>query len=419
MNSAKRLLTVLASDNAYYKKIRRLFGSSLIGYHPMWDSSGTACQDIVSANNATYGATVPTLASATSPGKKLAPVWSGDTPGSITFGAGTQGVFNGAEGGISLWIKPLASIYTDEAAHRLIRILADANNYIIISLGGAATYLSYTQTIKFGSADHSLVGSYFYRDGWFNLIVTWSASQNLFKSYINGGLMRGDTSLGTWAGVPTTFILSTSNFLYFKGSMSDFMLVNRYITFDEVKKLCDYTGLTKRLSILGDSISNSVTGETWPAIMRAGYTESSIGLIGHAVSGQNIITNMDAQTVASESDDADIIIIALGTNDDNAGNMTTLQAEYEENIAELKVSNPRATIYSMNVLPVWADATTGAEIDKSNIRTAIAAACTAQGITCWDTFTDPWIAQDETSDGVHPTAAGHAKIAAEVLARLA
>jgi len=416
----KRKLMMLGATTPYYKKIIKLFGSSLIAYWPMWEESGTACQDIISANNATYYTIPPTLASVVSPGKKLAPVWSGDTTGSILFSAETKALFSGEEGGISLWIKPLASIYTDGLAHRLIRIAGTGSNYIIISLGGNATYNSYTQVINIGGADHSLSGSYFYRDGWFNLIVTWSATQNLFKSYINGGLMRGDTSLGTWdGGVPTVFYLGTSNSLYYKGSMSDFMLVNRYITFDEVKKLCDYTGLTKRLSILGDSISTSVIGEAWPAITRAGYTSSSIGLIGHAVGGQGIITGMDAQTLASVDDNADIIIIALGTNDSNdAGDMGAIQAEVEENIAELKISNSRATIYYMNVLPVWADATTGAEVDKSNIRTAIAAACTAQGITCWDTYSTPWIAQNETSDGVHPTAAGHAKIAAEVLALL-
>ena len=129
-------------------------------------------------------------------------------------------------------------------------------------------------------------------------------------------------------------------------------------------------------------------------------------------------SNLAAQATAAASDDADIIIIQLGSNDDNAGNMGTLQTAYEDGIIALKASNTNATIYAMNVLKRWANQTDGAEVDKSNIRTAIAAACTAQGITCWDTYTTPWIAQDETSDGIHPTAAGHAKIAAEVLARL-
>ena len=66
----------------------------------------------------------------------------------------------------------------------------------------------------------------------------------------------------------------------------------------------------------------------------------------------------------------------------------------------------------------WTDAGGGTEIDKSNIRTAIAAACTAQGITCWDTYTTPWITAADTTDGTHPNAAGELKISTEVLSRL-
>jgi lysophospholipase L1-like esterase len=108
----------------------------------------------------------------------------------------------------------------------------------------------------------------------------------------------------------------------------------------------------------------------------------------------------------------------MGTNDDNAGNIATLQATVETAIDNLRASNPRATIYYMNVLPRWTDVGGGTVVDKSSIRTAIAAACTAKAVTCWDTFTDPWITAAQTSDGLHPTAAGHAAIAAQVLARL-
>jgi lysophospholipase L1-like esterase len=108
----------------------------------------------------------------------------------------------------------------------------------------------------------------------------------------------------------------------------------------------------------------------------------------------------------------------LGANDDNAGDMNTLQAEVEENIIELKASNPRASIYYLNILPLWTDVGGGTEQPKENIRHAIEAACTAQSITCWDTYHTPWIVVGDTSDGVHPTAGGHAKIATEVLARL-
>ena len=128
--------------------------------------------------------------------------------------------------------------------------------------------------------------------------------------------------------------------------------------------------------------------------------------------------NLTKQTGESASDDASIIIIHMGTNDDNAGDMTALQAMVETNLASLKVTNPDATIYYMNVLPRWTDTGGGTEQDKSNIRAAIAAACAAQSITCWDTRTDPWITAADTTDGLHPNAAGNVKIADRVYALL-
>jgi len=171
--------------------------------------------------------------------------------------------------------------------------------------------------------------------------------------------------------------------------------------------------------LLGDSITSpgSFAGSNWATIVSIENTVP-LRIIDHASAGETIITHMDAQTAEACNDYADLIFIALGTNDNNAGNMTTLQAEVEENIAELKSTNPVATIYYLNVLPCWTDETGDVEVDKSNIRTAIAAACATQGVTCWDTYTDPWITADQTVDGVHPNAAGHAAIAAEVLALL-
>ena len=91
-----------------------------------------------------------------------------------------------------------------------------------------------------------------------------------------------------------------------------------------------------------------------------------------------------------------------------------LRAEVEENIADLKVSNPGAMINYLNVLPIWSS--TGVEWDKNNIRTTIFSACAAQEITCWDTLIDPWLSYGDTIDGVHPNISGHQKIGTRVKA---
>lgn len=166
------------------------------------------------------------------------------------------------------------------------------------------------------------------------------------------------------------------------------------------------------LGLIGDSLMNRV-GDDWVENIPDSYT-----IANHAASSANIIDEMDGQVVAAVDDDNEIIILGLGTNDDNAGDMGALQAEVEENIIEIKTSNPRATVYYMNVLPRWTDVGGGTEIDKSNIRTAIEAASAAQGIVCWDTYSDPWIVPSDTSDGTHPDEAGSLKVWNKVNARL-
>lgn len=179
------------------------------------------------------------------------------------------------------------------------------------------------------------------------------------------------------------------------------------------------SGPLRRFSALGDSITTPTSGSNqWIDIVCRDYLNGKNLLFNRAVGGESIMTDMADQVTAVASDDADIIIIELGANDNDAGDMEALQAEVEEQIGILKASNPRATIYYLNVLPCWEDETGVVEKDKSHIRAAIALACTAQNVTCWDTYTAPWLTASDTVDGVHPTPDGEIKIANEVLKRI-
>jgi len=177
-----------------------------------------------------------------------------------------------------------------------------------------------------------------------------------------------------------------------------------------------YFSTYKRVTIIGDSISRySVQGFMWPNIL---IKEDKYLLNVKSVSGTGVIDGYADQVAASATDNANIIIIAMGTNDDNAGNMTTLANTFSAGIAALKASNPNANIYVMGVLPRWTDNGGGTVVDKSNIRTAISASCTANGVTYWDTFTTPWIDAADTSDGLHPIEAGSVKINTKMVALL-
>jgi len=137
-----------------------------------------------------------------------------------------------------------------------------------------------------------------------------------------------------------------------------------------------------------------------------------------AVGTSTIISDFSTQVANAVNDNADIIIIALGTNDDNFGNMVALQSAFESGISTLKTTNPNAKIYVMNVLPRWTDTGGGTPVDKSNIRNAISTACASQNVICWDTFSDPWIDASDTVDGLHPDDAGHQKISDRIVALL-
>lgn len=177
---------------------------------------------------------------------------------------------------------------------------------------------------------------------------------------------------------------------------------------------------TIRFSFLGDSITVGVAATDnmgYADMVVANYPVAAIG-VNHGVGGAIALTGMDSQVAAASADNANIIIMAFGTNDDNGGNMAALQAEIEENIVEIAGTNPLALIYYLNVLPKWTDNTGVTEIDKSNIRTAVAAACAAQSITCWDTYTVPWIDAADTTDGTHPTDGGHGKVKDKIISLL-
>lgn len=174
---------------------------------------------------------------------------------------------------------------------------------------------------------------------------------------------------------------------------------------------------TKVITAIGDSITAATS--SWETRTAEMYNESFTTVNQRALVGARIMYELDTYVAAAVDDNADVVIVQMGVNDDNGGDMTALQAKVEENLAELKASNRNASIYWM-FLPAYEGTTEGDPlVAKGNIRTAIAAGCAAQGISYWDTLSDPWILPTDTSDGWHPTAAGHQKIADRVVALLA
>ncbi len=403
-----------------------MFGTSLLAYWPLNETSGTVATD--KSGNGRNGAYVNgTLGAAGIGDGGTAFSLDGTSDAVNVYSADLATNFPYTEGGISFMAKSPLAMWTDATARYWAIFQADTSNRIMIRRETTNNTLAFYYIAGGVSKSWTLTNSTnntrgFSKSDWINYAFTWSVAAGTAEIYINGALFQTLTSIGTWTGslAATNSALGAANDIgaaSLSGTMAHVLLVNRKITALEARTIYNQSPLrNKIIAILGDSISNEST--EWPFTVYASYNSGNSTIVNHAVAGDNILASMDAQTLAAATDNADVIVIALGTNDDNAGNMATLQAEAEENIAELKASNPNATIYWMNVLPRWTDSTGATPVDKSNIRTAIAAACTAQSITCIDTFSTPWITAAQTADGLHPTVAGHAAIAAQILARI-
>jgi lysophospholipase L1-like esterase len=434
-----RLLTYLPLSLSNFRstcqgapeRILALFGSSLIAYYPLWETGGNTVVDLSPYNRDGVYKGDPTL--------NLVPALCGSAPRfdgvddiADVFSTELASAFNGDEGTAIIQVKIDREEWVDGKVAYYLALRADSNNNIVLyKTANNQLEFAYTAGGVWLAATFNDIDT----DHWVTYAITWSKSKDRFQGYVAGAsicpepiepisepICPPQSGLGAWAGELTSaeiagYLGSGSSFA--KTSMSSLVLLDREATAAEIREYSASFGATKVLSILGDSITRVFYSSPWSIQTVFEYEGGNkITLMSHAVSAKGIMTGMDAQTEAAASDDADIIIIALGAVDDNAGDMVALQAEAEENIAELMLSNPGAAIYFMNVLPLWTDSSGETEQDKSKIRAAIDAACDAQNITCWDTYSSPWITVEDTTDGVHPNAVGHTKIANQVLLRI-
>lgn len=397
----------------YSQLLLDTFGSSIVAYWPLWETAGTTAVDFGgNGRNAVYTSVTP----GTGVGLNSKPCLS--VPGTAGYvSVSSQAAnLNRDEGAFGCFVSGVD--WDTATARRLWCAKIDGSNYFELYKPSA----NLTEVAYYGSAVYAYTNAFITNTGWVHLVMTWSRSNNRIRLYVNGVQPGSDaTPLGAIVGSFGTYVRigldpATS---YWKGLIADCVLLNAEPTPAQVLAWSKTTVFpTKTLSVIGDSISAQTINLVYHLRVVGHTTTSMMRIRNHAVGGESIIGNMATEVAAAAADDADIIIVELGTNDNDAGDMNALQTTYQNNIATLKISNPRAKIYGLNVLPKWTNNTTGPEVAKGNIRTAVAAACANRGVTCWDTYTNPWITQAQTTDGTHPTAAGHDAIATQVLALL-
>jgi lysophospholipase L1-like esterase len=184
----------------------------------------------------------------------------------------------------------------------------------------------------------------------------------------------------------------------------------------------------KQVLVFGDSISmmtddqNAVftysagIGAMWPARFGGGYNSARTWAHSHAIGGAHIYGGVEGknwidQIPAAIGDPADVILVAFGAND--ASTLPDVTAQYTARLQEVKAGWPGVPIYCMGVLASTVTEYANAE-NRATMNAKISAACSAEGAT----FTDceGWIIPaTDTYDGLHPNAAGNAKIALEML----
>lgn len=415
----RALFMLFEEDEKYSDRIRTVFGSHLIGYWPMNEETGTVIYDV--SGNARNGAyNIITLNNAQSPNNRPSPLFT--TRNANLYSTSLNSAFSGVEGCISMFLKVSEAGKWIEGGKTGFLFQADANNYIYCVIGGGD--YQFVMVYRSGGTNKSYV-MLLNNIGWFHMAITWSKVNDRAIFWINGVPVNTATTLVDWAGELSTGLASLGGYdlvtEIWNGWKSDVVLLDYEPTRAEMQKLAkpDSARLSC-ISILGDSISYYADGVLRWCYNVAGSAFGGWGsIINHAAAGASIEEQIAGQVTASATDDSTCIILALGRNDSNiVGNIAPTIAKVETAIDDLRISNPRASIYYLNVLPTWTDATGTTEVEMGNVRASIATACASRSVTCWDTYTDPWIDAADTVDGVHPTLDGHAKIAARVLALL-
>ena len=191
---------MLAGKKSYARKLRAIFGSSLIGLWPLNESSGTVAYDW-SGNGRNGAYSGVDLANTAAPAKTggMAPLFSGADYCNI-YSSGLASAFNGAEGSAFIWCKVAgAAVWADGTTDLAINLGVNAQNYISITKHTGANALR--AAINFANTYKRVDVSSITTLDWFLYGVTWSDSGDAFKGFYNGAQFDVDkTSLGDFTG---------------------------------------------------------------------------------------------------------------------------------------------------------------------------------------------------------------------------
>ena len=234
---SKRLLTVLGGARPpYIRTLQKLFGTSIVSYLPLDETSGTDALD--SSGNGYNGVYTNgvTLAPATFDGTDDYIKW---------YTAEFRTAFVENEGAFIIWVKIPADVWAEAANRYIIRFYSGDGDLIYLSKVNVVNGLQFKYTA--GGTAKTITN---YDKGgnlnWMMLALSWSKTNDQLIAYADGyQLGTTQTSLGTWTGsaLPASSGMNigaylTSNLSYnFKGSLAHATYLSRAITPAEALKV--------------------------------------------------------------------------------------------------------------------------------------------------------------------------------------
>lgn len=236
-----RLIKLSSKKKTYAQRIIALFGTSLVGYWPLWDINGTVVQDASgNGRNGTYSATGWTKGEV-GIGDGCPSVLNNGTNGRITISNDAlKAVIETQEFSILACCKVLnAGVWTDGVYRDVFKVSKDANNSMEIYRYAANNYFGFRY--KAGGIEEFVLKNPISDTDWMQVVMTVSLSGNIMIGYINGAAVNaGSSGLGTWAA-GTTYIYigafdTIPNYCW-SGWLQHVAIISRVITPTEVAQI--------------------------------------------------------------------------------------------------------------------------------------------------------------------------------------